>query len=287
MRRALALLLTVLLAAPAFAWPWERVQTVRLDRPDGLSFLLVPKACVRDVACPLVVVSHPRGQSAERLHASPYVSQYTLALTNANMAVLLSNDGGPNPWGSPAALAELGALHADSVTHFRFNGRTYAFGLSMGGLMALRSAQRGPYAVSGVILLDGRVDLLGAWGAPGGRRAEIEAAYGLSGPPTPDLDPLITAEVQAEAQERLPLFIIGSHDDRTVPFTENGLRLYLRAAQPATSRLVTLTGAHLGGAHFTADLAREVTAFVQTLERRHAAPPALPPAARQKGPTTP
>jgi len=246
------------------AAPPQKVQTFRLDRSDGPSFLLVPDACMRDLRCPLVVVSHPRGQTAEHLSGSPAFASYAEALTRSNFAVLFSNDSGPTPWGAPAALASLADLQSRSTDLFQFNGRTYAFGVSMGGLMALRSAQQGPYPVSGVVLLDAWADLQGAWAMPGRQRAEVEEAYGISEAPSGDLDPMVLAETYP----KLPLFIIGSPDDNAVPFVENGLRLFDRAAEPGVSQLVTLSGAHLGGSHFTPALAQRVAEFLQEVERQ-------------------
>lgn len=295
MRGLSVLLFALLLAAPSFAVsapstspviPSPEVQTFRLDRPDGPSFLLVPSACLRDVHCPLVVVSHPRGQTAEHLSGSPSFASYAAALTREQFAVLFSNDGGPNPWGTPSALEGLAELQARSTGLFQFNGRTYAFGISMGGLMALRSAQQGPYAVSGVVLLDAWADLRGAWAIPGRHRAEVEEAYATSGPPSSTLDPMVLAETHP----KLPLFIIGSHDDNAVPFGGNGLRLFDRAAEPGTSQLVTLSGPHLGGSHFAPALAQQVADFLLKLEQRAQEVPALPPVSGQPlspGETTP
>lgn len=237
--------------------------TVRLDRVSGPSFLRVPPACyVRE--CALVVVSHPRAQSAERLHASPGVATLVDALLGAPFAVLISDDGGPTTWGSPAALDQVAGLHRDAVTNFAWNGRTYALGLSMGGLLALRSALPGsPYRVSGVALIDAWVDLREAWGSASARRAEIEGAYGLAGEPGPDLNPLRLAE----AAPHLPLLIVASPDDKTVPIASNGARLSTRA-EPGVSEFVTVTGPHLGGNRFSPALAGQLAAFFARLEVR-------------------
>ncbi|MFC4453945.1 alpha/beta hydrolase [Deinococcus sonorensis] len=261
--RLLALLLTLLLAAPVAAALSPSVLLRRLDQPDGPSYLLVPHPCLQQRRCPLMVVSHPRGQSAERLLQSTPFSAYVEALTGADIAVLLSNDGGPTGWGRPAALTRLDELHRESVAQFQYSGHTYAFGVSMGGLTALRSALAGPYPVSGVVLLDAWADLRVAWAVPGSHRRELEEAYVLSGPMPPTLDPLVLAE----AGPRLPLLVMGSRDDAVVPFMDNGLPLFERAAAPGVSTLVTLHGPHLGGSHFSPALAQRVVQFVTALER--------------------
>ncbi|WP_229783622.1 alpha/beta hydrolase family protein [Deinococcus sedimenti] len=229
---------------------------------EALSLLRVPRAC--GSSCALVVVSHPRGQSAAHLRDSASVAVLTAALIHAGFAVLLSGDGGPTSWGSPAGLAGLGEVHARATELFGWSGRTYALGLSMGGLMALRSALPGaPYPVEGVALIDGWVDLRVAWGSALSRREEIMSAYGLSDPPE-DLNPAWLARTWG----RRPLLVFGSPDDRTVPFARNGEALWLEAADPDVGGLVRLTGGHLGGNRFTADVARQVVVFFRVLEGR-------------------
>ncbi|EYB66639.1 hypothetical protein DEIPH_ctg079orf0020 [Deinococcus phoenicis] len=237
--------------------------TVRLERASGPSFLRVPPACYRQ-ECALVVVSHPRGQSAERLHDSPQVEALADALLAAPFAVLLSDDGGRATWGSPAALAQVAGLREEAVTHFAWNGRTYALGLSMGGLLALRSVLPGsPYPVGGVALIDGWADLRAAWASASSRRAEIDHAYGLTGEPAPDLDPL---RQLAEARP-VPLFILASRDDTTVPMHGNGQRLFAYA-EPGVSEFLKVSGPHLGGNRFSPTVARQLAAFFGRLELR-------------------
>ncbi|GAA5511746.1 hypothetical protein Dcar01_00459 [Deinococcus carri] len=277
MRRRLALLFTLLAALPAGAlasaapsapsplpFPLPAVpDTVRLDRVSGPSFLRVPPACYqRD--CALVIVSHPRGQSAARLHASPQVTALVDALLDAPFAVLLSDDGGPTPWGSPAALAQVASLREEAVGHFAFSGRTYALGLSMGGLLALRSALPGsPYPVSGVALIDGWADLREAWGSAASRREEIDRAYDLGGEPAPGLNPLALAA----GTPALPLFVVASPDDTTVPARNNGERLFAHA-EAGVSELLKVTGPHLGGNRFSHTVTRPLVTFLQRLEER-------------------
>ncbi|MFC4639279.1 alpha/beta hydrolase family protein [Deinococcus hohokamensis] len=233
-----------------------------LDVLGVRSYLLVPGRCPTG-GCALVVVSHPRAQDAARMLRSTGVPVLTGALLQAQFAVLLSGDGGPTTWGSPDALAEVAQAHLEATGRFRWNGRTYALGLSMGGLMALRSALPGsPYAVSGVALIDGWSDLRGAWGSAMTRREEINAAYGLLTAPGPELDPL----QQAYLAPMLPLFVAASPDDTTVPARSNGERLFT-LAHPALSEYVPLTGPHLGANRFSADMARRLSAFFQRLEQ--------------------
>ncbi|GHF31226.1 pimeloyl-ACP methyl ester carboxylesterase [Deinococcus metalli] len=240
---------------------------VRQNTAGGASYLRVPTTCAAR-ACPLVIVSHPRAQTAERVRDSPQVNVLLTALLQANFAVLLSGDGGPNSWGSENALYTSAAAHLAAIRSYPWNGRTYALGLSMGGLLALRSALPGaPYEVRGVALIDAWVSLLGAWKSAPSRRMEIQAAYGLKAPTlgapkVADYDPLhLTSLVPP-----LPLFIVSSPDDKVVPASINAQRLS-SFAQPGVSDVVTLSGAHMGGNRFTPAVAGRLVAFLQRLER--------------------
>lgn len=232
-------------------------------RQETASLLQVPPRCHAE-ACALVVVSHPRAQSPERLRNSVGVSVLTGQLLDSGFAVLLSGDGGPATWGSPAALESAARDHAETTRHFFWNGHTYALGLSMGGLLALRSALPGsPYSVEGVALIDGWVNLDAAWRASADRQAEIRVAYGLSTPPLPGLDPLRGLTHRSP----LPLFVVSSPDDRLVPQASNAELVYAHA-EPGLSEHLYLTGPHLGGNRFTPELARRLADFFGEIEAR-------------------
>lgn len=231
--------------------------------PVAGSLLQVPPRCHAE-ACALVVVSHPRAQSPLRLRDSVGVSVLTGRLLESGFAVLLSGDGGPTTWGSPAALEAAARDHAEATRHFFWNGHTYALGLSMGGLLALRSALPGsPYSVEGVALIDGWVNLEAAWRASADRQAEIRAAYGLSTLPLPGLDPLRGLPHRPP----LPLFVVSSPDDRLVPQASNAELVYAHA-EPGFSEHLRVTGPHLGGNRFTPELARRLADFFGEIEAR-------------------
>lgn len=233
------------------------------DTPGQASLLRVPPRCHAE-ACALVVVSHPRAQSPERLRDSAGVAVLTGRLLESGFAVMLSGDGGPTTWGSPAALETAARDHAEATRHFFWNGHTYALGLSMGGLLALRSALPGsPYNVEGVALIDGWVSLDAAWRASADRRAEIRAAYGLTTPPLPGLDPLRALE----GRPPLPLFVVSSPDDRLVPQAGNADQVFLHAEVGLSAR-VHVSGPHLGGNRFTPELARRLAGFFGAIEAR-------------------
>ncbi|CAM3191172.1 alpha/beta hydrolase [Deinococcus deserti] len=232
-----------------------------LDVLGVRSYLLVPDRC-QVTSCPLVIISHPRAQDADRMVRSSGILTLSESLLKARFAVLISGDGGPTTWGSPDALTQVAQTQFEATGRFKWNSRTYAVGFSMGGLMALRSALPGsPYTVHGLALVDAWADLRGAWGTATSRRNEISAAYRLTGPPPTDLDPLH----QAHLAPMLPLFVAGSPDDATVPLHSNSERLYA-LAQPELSEFVTLSGPHLGANRFSQDMARRITSFFQRLE---------------------
>lgn len=244
-------------AEPGAAGQWVQVET-----PGSPSLLRVPRDCAP--ACALVVVSHPRGQSAAHLRGSAGVSVLTGALEQAGFAVLLSGDGGTTSWGSPAGLNLLGSTHAQATRLFPWSGRTYALGLSMGGLMALRSALPGsPYPVQGVALIDGWVDLQAAFSSATSRRQEITAAYGHGVVPD-ELNPALLARRWGP----LPLLVVGGPDDKTVPFARNGEELWGEVAAPGLGGMLRLRGAHLGANRFTPTVAQRLVGFYQSLEGR-------------------
>ncbi|MCD0159541.1 alpha/beta hydrolase family protein, partial [Deinococcus sp. 6GRE01] len=145
-----------------------------------------------------------------------------------------------------------------------------ALGLSMGGLMALRSALPGsPYPVRGVALIDAWTDLELAWDSALSRRLEIEAAYGRATPPSAELNPqqLLTR------QSPLPLFVISSLEDTTVKASANSDRL-LAHAQPGVSEFLPVTGPHLGANRFTPAVAQRLAGFFTRLETLEWSPPA-------------
>ena len=243
------------------------VNVQRIEHPLGESYLYTPLACAIH-ACPLVVVSHTRGRTAADFALSLFVKLYADAFLARGFAVLLSNDAGPRTWG--AALGYLGTVHAQAVRRFDWNHRTYAFGLSMGGLAVLRSALSGPYVVSGVALLDAHVSLDAALRDPSdpSRQAEVAQAYGLADVQAalpPRSDPL---ELIHEHPD-LPVLVAGSPEDRAVPFAANGLALYA-GLQPAERRLLTLRGPHLGGSHFAPAVVASFADFFVGLEQAQA-----------------
>ena len=247
-------------AAPGL---WQDLGRPDLDPAGPESLLRVPPRCHAE-ACALVVVSHPRAQSPERLRDSAGVAVLTGRLLESGFAVMLSGDGGPTTWGSPAALETAARDHAEATRRFFWNGHTYALGLSMGGLLALRSALPGaPYSVDGVALIDGWVNLDAAWRASADRQAEIRAAYGLTTPPLPGLDPLRALPRRAP----LPLFVVSSPDDRLVPQASNADQVFLYA-EAGLSEHLHVSGPHLGGNRFTPELARRLAGFFGAIEAR-------------------
>lgn len=262
--RWLLIFVTLSLFGLAEAAQSAKVTWVNLGGPEAESespsLLGVPDNCTYG-ACPLVVVSHPRGQTPERLHQSASFKVLLGALLKANHAVLLSSDGGPTTWGSPLAFEEVADTHGQALQHFHWNGRTYALGLSMGGLMALRSAlSSSPYPISGLALIDAWANLDVAWHTSPARQKEIKAAYATQTAPK-NMLPLLAR------QPHLPMLVFASPDDQVVPWKQNSKQVF-QYAEAHYSEFVTLDGPHLGGNRFSPEVAGQLVGFFQRLEQR-------------------
>ncbi len=240
---------------PAYA-----AQRAYLLPGDGV--LLIPPTCQRE-RCPLLTISHSRGRTPLELLGSGAFQPFVRRLLSANLPVLLSAEGGPDGWGGPEALWQLTRDVTLSRSKFKFSGQTYALGISMGGMSALRAAVDGVFEIHGLILIDGRVSLFDAWRSGTGRQGELSAAYALGGrPPVAHEDPLHSLP----SKFKLPLLVFGSAQDATVNFGRNGEALYLRAAGSG-SQLVKTSGPHLGGSHLNPAVADQVVKFIQGLGR--------------------
>lgn len=261
---AFSLLFGGALAAPTLPAPLQH-EEVRIPNVFADAYLLRPFSCPA-TGCPLVVVTNSRGLSAEAALDRPNLQNIFSELTRARFAVLVSNDAFGRSWGRPEFLKYLDDIHADATKLFDFNGNTYTFGYSMGGVAALASAYKNVFPVAGVVLLDARVNLLDAWqSADAARVREIAEAYGLrTTDPLPVRDdPLHGFKGPREAS--LPVFVAGSPDDRTVPFAYNGEALFARTTS-RESRLLRLSGPHLGGSHFGPEFTKPMVAFLERLE---------------------
>ncbi|WP_245557546.1 alpha/beta hydrolase family protein [Deinococcus peraridilitoris] len=251
-------------AAAQGSGPGER----RIAHPLGDAYLLQPERC--NPSCPLLIVSHSRGMSASESMTRPHLQRMFERFTRAGFAVLVSNDAGARSWGQPASLMYLSQIRERAIRKFLFNGNTYTFGYSMGGLPATLSAFRRVFPVMGVVLLDARVNLLDAWqGSDPGRRHEIAEAYGVpvSGALPFGADPY--HDYHAPEYHALPVFVAGSPDDRTVVFAQNGEALFLRSSTP-DSQLLRLKGPHLGGSHFDDEVTSSMVTFLERLEQNGA-----------------
>lgn len=243
----------------------------RLPHPLGDGYLLRPGEC--RPTCSLVIVSHSRGMTADVSLTRPHLRRLFEKLVTAGFAVIVSNDGGPNSWGSLAALTHNAELRAKAIEQFPFSGRTYTLGYSMGALPALLSAYRGVFPVAGVAMIDGRVNLLDAWqGSDLSRRKEIAVAHGVAetDPLPVGIDPL--NDFTSPEALALPVFVAGSPQDQTAPLRTNGEILMARSTSKE-SRFVPLTGAHLGASHFGDPVLDGIVAFYERLEHleRHEA----------------
>lgn len=252
--------------------PVLQPEPLRFAHPLGDAFLFTPAAC--EPGCALVVVSHSRGMTAELSLSRPHLLGIYRRLQAAGYGVLVSNDAGPTTWGAPQALTYLADMHSRATRAFPFNGRTYNFGYSMGGLPALLTASRGVYPVSGVILLDAQVSLQDVWRSGSGNPtfvADIAAAHGLTRGEAlpPERDPWTSARSTWAA---LPLLVAGGAGDTVVSFARNGEALFAQTSAQG-SQLLRLEGPHLGGSHFGDALLEPMLAFLGRLESAQARAP--------------
>lgn len=235
-----------------------------LGDPLHPSMIRIPPIC-QVKSCPLVVVSHPRNQNAARLRDSQSFKKISNELINQNFVLLLGGDGGKSTWGSPHALRSVAKVHKQSIKKFLWNGNTHALGVSMGGLLSLRSAlPNAPYEVHSVALIDAWVDLMSAWQSSATRRQEIKAAYRTQHPPI-NLNPI----EQVLRSPYLPLFVASSVDDKVVPAMWNGERIYSHGVI-GISQFMNLTGPHMGGNRFTPHVGQQIGLFFKRSERWHA-----------------
>lgn len=237
---------------------------IRLTHPLGDSFLIPPMEC--RAPCPLVIVSHSRNMKAEDSMTRPHLLKMFERFSRAGMAVLVSGDAGGRSWGDQRALDYVVQLRQMAIQELPQVGNTYTLGYSMGGLPALLSAYRRLFPVSGVLLLDARVNLLDAWhGSDLKRKQEIAQAHGVTlDDPLPfGIDPL--NDYRDTDSRRVPLFVAGSPEDQTVLFRHNGEMLFTRTLS-RESKLFALSGPHLGASHFGDEVTEAMVNFVSRLE---------------------
>lgn len=120
-----------------------------------------------------------------------------------------------------------------------------AYGHSMGGVAALNTLTTGDLpTVMGVIITDGAVSLRQRWDA--GRQTEITAAYGIT-PANPyevatkGFDPMLEP---AGKFRGMPIGIVGSDADTSVPFSAHGRALAAKLSGSNPVTMVVHTGAH-------------------------------------------
>lgn len=262
----LTLLLALTLAqrppVPALAAGWQVEPGGRASRPipdpQGAAQLVVPARC-RPVRCGLVIVSHGRGGQALDGVTHPPLDTLLDAIDIQGYVLLLSNDGGRETWGSPAALAYIGRIYQAARPHYQGNGRLYTLGISMGGLPATLTAYRqtlGPVRATAIVA--GRVNLKEAMRTSQRRAQSVRRAYG--GASRSGHDPVNDF---AWFRGRLtPLLTVVSPQDAAVASAANGERLAaLARGAGADVRVVQVQGPHLAGGYMNAGIGRQIGAF--------------------------
>ncbi|GGJ54796.1 hypothetical protein GCM10008938_46060 [Deinococcus roseus] len=237
---------------------------MRLPHTEGDAYLWVPHSC-KHKACSLMVVSHSRGNTSEATLQKPHLMQFFKTFVDDGIAVLISNDAGPNTWGNEKALLYLKSIWEEARSSFHFNGKTFALGYSMGGLPASLSVQKTLYPVSALVLIDARVDMLAAYqGSDASRVQEIQVAYQHD--PAATENPLLHDPMTEAFAGSVPLMVIGSKDDRTVPFADNGEKFFLLHGKNPNSVMLQLPGGHLHMNRWDPDTARDILGFLKHLK---------------------
>lgn len=147
-------------------------------------------------------------------------------------------------YGNPQAMADANAL-IDAVLERAPVAGVIAYGHSMGGVAALNALTTGAVpTITGAIITDGVASMRQRW--DGGRAAEITTAYGIT-PENPyeaatkGHDPMLRAPADFRG---VPIGIVGSDADTSVPFTSHGRALAAKLAGHNPVTLVEHTGAH-------------------------------------------
>ena len=272
--------------------------------PDagGDAILVIPAACAAG-GCPLVVVSHRWGGTPE--HAldrvgHPAYSAFLERFTDAGFALLLSKDGGLETWGNAAALANVLSVWFKARAFYNF-GDTFTLGFSMGGLPASLLGLTGRLPVRGTVAVAAQLSLLDAYTSPGwpARSLSVARAYKLDPnvipnnaalaavsfghDPVGDLKLITTSSPTIRANpawRRVPTLVVASRTDATVDFTANSAAFValLSTLEPQT-RLLEVSGGHLGAAHFAPLVADAAIRFLKGLETQTGQPEPKPFAA--------
>lgn len=249
--------------APLEGWTVEREGRATRPIPDalGAAQLVVPPRCQRE-RCGLVIVSHGRGGQALDGITHPPFDTLLDAIDVQGYVLLLSNDGGPETWGSPRALAYLRRVYRAAQPLFRGDGRVYTLGLSMGALPATLAAYRKELGVPvrAVAIVAGRVNLQEARRTSRKRAASIQKAYAAAS--SAGHDPV--HDFARFPGRRTPLLVVVSPQDRTVNSASNGERLAALARQAgAAVQVIRVRGPHLASGYMNPEVGHQIGQFFQ------------------------
>lgn len=247
--------------APAPVWTVEADGRASRAVPDpgGAAQLVVPPRC-KHARCGLVIVSHGRGGQALDGITHPPFDTLVDAIDVQGYVLLLSNDGGPETWGSPGALSYIRRVYQAAQPHFQGNGRVYTLGISMGGLPATLTAYRNTLGVPvrAVAIVAGRVNLTDALRTSERRAASIQKAFGAAS--LAGHDPV--NDFAGLSGRRTPLLAVVSPQDTAVSSAMNGERLAaLARGAGAEVQLIRVQGPHLSRGYMNPDVGRQIAAF--------------------------
>jgi pimeloyl-ACP methyl ester carboxylesterase len=214
--------------------------------------ILVPDSYDEEVPTDLVLYCH--GQNGPEHAPDSETGPKTVAdeLTGAGYFIAGSQARG-NSWGSQNSVE-------DNVLFVKYLRETYnirniiVWGISMGGTVALNFARANRVnGIVGLYLIDGATNLASIY--DGIYPANIDSAYGITGSApntyankTAGHDPNLT---DPWAWRHMPMLIIGSSGDTTVPYATNAEAFAAKMAGSSRNiQFVTVAGTHVNSNTF-------------------------------------
>lgn len=218
---------------------------------------------------PLIYLCHRLGERTkmDRQNEAPWIMFATLQRAGWN--ILRSADAGPVTYGNDRALAYGARMCGKAIERIEWDRRLFALGISMGTLAALLITWRGlfPHPVQAVATVAGVTDLAAIHARPPNRRARIDAAYAVTGRLSFERasrghDPL--NDFGSFPSNRVPLLATASADNRLLPIAVHAAPMVEASrAIGIPSRLVRISGPHIGPEHFTPKLATRIADFFE------------------------
>lgn len=216
---------------------------------------------------PLIYLSHRLGGEPEmgRRNEAPWIMFG--AMQRAGWTILRSADAGRETYGNDRALAYCARMCGKAIERIDWDGRLFSLGISMGAIPALLMTWRGlfPHPVRAVASVAGVTSLAAIHADPPARRARIDAAYGVTKQfpferASQGHDPL--NDFRSFPHTGIPLLALASSDDTLLPIEIHAAPMVEASrAIESPSKLVRISGPHIGPEHFTLRTAAHIANF--------------------------